>query len=203
MKMTHLKAKGFTLVELLVVIAIIAALVSLATPVILTALKKAKVVSAKAVCVSLGNAIDRFESEYSYLPYEGADAPSVDTTISGGDVATAENDAFMAVLAGVEDALNYKQIEFFTLGSPKGSSESNYKDGMYVDKSAGVAQLFDAWGSRYYFILDYDLDGEIEGLDNEKVNGKLALVYSLGPEKAVPDSETTAGEWRYIPTNFK
>lgn len=196
MKITHQKAKGFTLVELLVVIAIIAVLAALSTPVIITALVKARVVSAKAVCVSLGNAVDRFESEYSYLPYDPSDsAPNADEEYK-------TEDGIMLVLAGVDDTVNTKQIKFFTLGSPKGG-DTNPRDGMVLTMTPPVAKVYDVWGEPYSITLDYDLDGIISGPDGEDVNGKLALIYSTGPDKTEPSASTTNKEWRNIPTNFK
>jgi prepilin-type N-terminal cleavage/methylation domain-containing protein len=195
MKITHQKAKGFTLVELLVVIAIIAVLAALSTPVIMTALVKARVVSAKAICVSLGNAVDQFESEYSYLPY----APGNDNPTEGTEIRT--EDGIMLVLAGVEDEVNTKQIKIFKLGSPKGGA-SNPKDGMLVTTSPPSAKLYDVWGQPYYMQLDYDLDGVVTGPDGKDYNGKLALVWSSGPDEKIP-TESLAGKWKNIPTNFK
>jgi len=191
MKITHQKAKGFTLVELLVVIAIIASLAALSTPVIMRALTKAKIVSAKAVCVSLGNAVDRFESEYSYLPTNEASEnldKEPDERSSG---------ELMAALAGVEvdSALNTKDIKFFTLGSA-----NNNADGMNVLDNTAIT--YDLWGNEYYIKLDIDLNGEIFGPHGKKVNGKLALVYSSGPDETIPEG-TTNKEWKIIPTNFR
>lgn len=203
MKMTYHKAKGFTLVELLVVIAIIASLATLATPVILKALTKAKIVTAQNICVSLENAVDRFENDYSYLPFGGGgEAPSEDLELTDQ-----ENDDFMAVLAGIEDEVNYKQNEYFSLDEPKGTNESNYKDGMHIDKNAMKAQLFDAWGERYYFILDYDLDGEIDHPfeSNTQIYSKKVLVFSSGPDGPANGRPTTGATnkvLKTIPSNF-
>ncbi|NWK57323.1 prepilin-type N-terminal cleavage/methylation domain-containing protein [Verrucomicrobiaceae bacterium N1E253] len=208
MKRTGKQVKGFTLVELLVVIAIIAALAVLAAPQIVKALVKAKVVTATNVCTSLEMAVDRFENEYSYLPYAGADAPNGDMEIEGGDNDKVTNDEFMAVLAGLDEDLNPKQMEFFNLGEPKGSNEDNYRDGMNIDKTNGVAQLFDAWGERYYFSLDYDLDGEIEHpfkTGDEYVRGKKVLIFSTGPdgpEQGVPAKGASPKVLKLIPSNF-
>ena len=197
MKITHQKSKGFTLVELLVVIAIIAVLAALSTPVIMRALTKAKIVSAKAICVSLGNAVDRFESEYSYLPSNGSPT---------GDERTQSDGDIMAALAGVEadgaTKMNFKDIKFFALGSPKGSSDASYIDGLDIDGNS--ATLYDAWGERYQMILDSDLDGVIEVVvGGDEVNGKLALIYSKGPDNTDPSSATTRAAWVLIPRNFK
>jgi len=202
MKITHQKAKGFTLVELLVVIAIIAVLAALSTPVIMKALTRAKIVSAKAICVSLGTAVDRFESEYSYLPSNGS-ATGDERIQSEGDV--------MAALAGEEadstTKMNFKDIKFFNLGAPKsGSSATTYKDGM--DITGNSVTLYDAWGGKYYLVLDANLDGKIGVFSdspanpNEVINGKLALVYSSGPKGVVPSAATTRAEWREMPANF-
>jgi len=203
MKMTNKQAKGFTLVELLVVIAIIATLASLATPVILKSLTKAKIVTSKNICVSIESAVDRFENDYSYLPFEGTDSPTEDTPAatpirSDGDL--------MAVLAGVEETVNYKKIKFFTLDAPKGV-EGSYKDGMIIkDKTA---KLYDVWGERYYFMLDYDLDGEIENPfksgDKNNIFSKKILVFSSGPdgpEKKAPEDGATNKVLKLIPSNF-
>lgn len=203
MKMTYHKAKGFTLVELLVVIAIIASLAVLATPVILKALTNAKIVTAKNICVSIESAVDRFENDYSFLPYgDPASTPSSDTELS-----TAENDELMAILAGVEEDVNYKQNKYFTLGEPKGTNDSNYKDGMHIDKDNQTAQLFDVWGERYYFILDYDLDGEIDHPfeANETINSKKILVFSTGPDgpdNGKPPVGAANKVLKRIPSNF-
>lgn len=205
MKTNHAQAKGFTLVELLVVIAIIASLATLATPVILKALTKAKIVTAKNICVAVESAVDRFESDYSYLPYD----PSIGTPDS--DTSSAQpirsDEEFMAVLAGVEKEVNFKKIKFFSADTPKGTDETNYKDGMAI--KGETAKLYDAWGQPYYFLLDYDLNGEIEnpfksGSDNH-IFGKKVLVFSTGPdgpEKGQPADGSTNKVLKLIPSNF-
>lgn len=180
MKIKTKQNGGFTLVELLVVIAIIAILAALSTPAIMGALKKAKIVRASGVCTSFEVAVNNFENEYNYLPYSGGGtAPSED------DDAIRSDEDIVAVLAGVEEDLNFKQIRFFETGAPKGNSDANYKDGMKLDKAGGTAKLYDAWGETYYISMDYDLDGELDdpfgGVD--KITGKKCLIFSTGPDK--------------------
>lgn len=182
MKNTYPKVKGFTLVELLVVIAIIASLAVMATPVILKSLTKAKIVTAQNVCVSLESAVDRFENDYSFLPYDPDSAPD-----GSDDTPEYQTDStLMAVLVGVEKeegALNYKFTEYFSLNEPKGTA-GNYKDGLKVDRTGNTALLYDAWGQPYYMAFDFNLDGYIEHpFDSTKeLSGKKVLVYSLGPD---------------------
>lgn len=200
MKINNKQARGFTLVELLVVIAIIATLAVMATPVILEAMVKAKVVNGKNICVALEGAIDRFESDYSYLPYDpNSSVPESDTS-SGNTIRTDSN--FMSVLAGVEENVNFKQNRYFETNEPKGSNTSNYKDGMIVEGDR--ARLYDAWGEAYHILIDYDLDGVMDNpfKSGKEVTGKKALVYSTGPEKKRPTSNATNKVLKHIPSNF-
>ncbi len=203
MKTTSQQSKGFTLVELLVVIAIIASLAAMATPAIMGAMKKAKVMTAKNICVSLENAVDRFESDYSYLPFEGS-TPNVDTEVfTAGDSFNGKGPSdLMAVLAGLDDDINPKRIKYFTLNEPKGGKNS-YKEGMHVDTTAKTAELYDPWGSPYSMTFDYDLDDEINSPFSVKaVSGKKVLVYSIGPDKVKPRVGMSNKEKKWIPRNF-
>ncbi len=174
---TKQKNRGFTLVELLVVIAIIAVLSAMATPAIMGALKKAKIVKSNGVCTSFEMAVNNFESEYNYLPFGGATAPSAD------DESIRSDDKIVAVLAGREDDLNFKEIRFFELNKPKGKSAGNYKDGLRIE--GANAELYDPWGETYYISIDYDLDGELTDPygGTDKITGKKCLIYSNGADK--------------------
>jgi len=191
MKLPQKISKGFTLVELLVVIAIIAVLAALATPAIMKALQKASIAKAKGICSNFEIAVNNFESEYNHLPFEGTDPPSDDNSPYKSD--TSE---IVSILAGAEDpdssnAQNFKGIRFFELGEPKGTSASNYKNGMKI--TGNNAQLYDPWGidtqkagsGVYHIIFDYNYDGKIKNpLDSSKdVGGKKVIVYSYGPDK--------------------
>ena len=182
MKLTYKKSKGFTLVELLVVVAIIATLAAIATPITLSAIKKAQITESRSVCVAFEAAVDNFEAEYNYLPFNGGgQAPTRDTD----DAPIRSDEDIVAVLAGVEDELNFKQIAFFEYREPKsGTNRTNYKNGMAVDDQAGTALLYDPWGEPYYIVMDYDLDGRVDNpLDrSEEISTKCAI-YSLGKDK--------------------
>lgn len=195
MKLHNKTNRGFTLIELLVVIAIIAILATLAAPAILNQLKKAKIVKSSGVCTAFETAVNNFESEYNYLPYSGASSPDADRDLRS-------DDDVMSVLAGVEDSVNFKKIKFFTLGEPKGSSESNYKDGMYVSSTA--AKLYDPWGEPYYITLDYNMNGQVAhpykggGDESDDAIRKKAICWSSGPDKEHGDTKKN----RDNPSNF-
>ena len=200
----HKNTKGFTLVELLVVIAIIAILASLSAPMIMKAMVKTKILAATNISTSLGSAVDRFESDYSYLPFEGS-SPTEDTEVTSSALSGGPAD-IMAVLTGVEKDVNFKKIAYFSLDAPKGAAGA-YKDGMLVDKSGKTAELYDPWGGPYYMIFDYDLDDEIDHpFDPTKtLSGKKVLIYSAGPdgdEKGKPTASSTPKELKLIPSNF-
>ena len=173
MKIRTKAAKGFTLVELLVVIAIIAGLAALSSPVVMKQLTKAKIVKAQQACMTLNLAIEQFDNDYNFLPYSGG-APSSDETVRS-------DSSFMNIMCGIEDQINYKQTKFFTYNDAKGGPGS-YTDGLHI--SSNQAELYDPWGQLYYITLDYDLDGEITNpmKKSNTVNGKLAVIYSKGPD---------------------
>ena len=189
MKLTHQKHKGFTLVELLVVIAIIAVLAAIATPVTVRTIVKAKITKSKTVCTALAGAVDNFETEYNYLPFGEGEPPTQDN-----DAPIRSDDHLMAVLAGVEEDLNFKQIRFFETAEASGN-----KDGMVIDKSAQIATLYDPWGELYYIFMDYDLDGGVDHPFDEgaTISGNSA-VFSIGPDGKSGSLKTN----RDNPTSF-
>jgi len=178
MKLKTKLSKGFTLIELLVVIAIIAVLATMATPAILRALTKAKITKAKGVCKAFEVAVNNFESEYNYLPFDGGgNAPDADLEGDQG------NDGLMAVLSGREDQVNFKQIKFF-----QQPNATNKKDGMLITGTGtgSTVELFDPWGQKYYVSIDYDLDDELtDPFGGDVIQGKKVLIWSKGPDNAI------------------
>lgn len=174
MKVIYKKNKGFTLVELLVVIAIIAVLAGIATPAILSGLKKAKITKAVSICSAFENAVENFEREYNYLPYGGGgNSPTTDEELRS-DAAG----GLVAVLAGADDDLNFKKIKFFDTDEATAN-----RDGMDVDFTAGTATLYDPWGETYFIIVDYDLDDRVEDpFDEDAEIARSVVIYSLGPD---------------------
>ncbi len=77
---------GFTLVELLVVMGIIAVLVSILVPVVNSARRSAYAADSRNQIKNLGNAIDRYYSDFSAYPgpYSNADLASAPSGVSNG-----------------------------------------------------------------------------------------------------------------------
>ena len=200
--MTHSQAKGFTLVELLVVIAIIASLAAMATPVIMKALTKAKIVTAKEICVSLENSLNRYYDDNNSLPFDGGNDAYDDTEV--GTPIRSDGD-LMAILAGVKKDEYDKKTAYFNTGEPTGSNEDSYKGGMKIEGQ--TAKLYDPWGETYYILLDYDFNEMIENPfdtgDGNEIHGKRALIFSTGPERQVPESGATNRVLKEIPSNFR
>lgn len=182
MKYTIKANRGFTLVELLVVIAIIASLAALSAPVILKAKEKAKRVSATNACNAIEVAVDQFENDNNFLPYEG-DSPSTDN-----GTGYRSDQEIMNVLTGKEDLVNFKEKIYFTFNDAKGGP-GNYFDGLNVTDSK--AELYDPWGNPYLLFFDYDLDGEITNPEDPRknVNGKNVAVYTKGADQKSGNKE--------------
>lgn len=176
MKYTTKSNRGFTLVELLVVIAIIASLAAIATPVIFKAKAKATRMKAVNACKAVEVAVNSFENDYSFLPYEGS-SPSEDN-----GAAIKSDQGIMNVLTGKDREVNFKQKEYFEYKTAKGGPGS-YFDGLNITGSQ--ASLYDPWGNPYLLFFDYDFDGEIINPENSKetVNGKVVAVYSKGADE--------------------
>ena len=151
-----------------------------------------KLVKSKGVCKAFEVAVNNFENEYGYLPY-GASMKDPKK-----DLSFRSDSDFMAVIAGREDAVNFKQIRFFAQPLPKGNHKSNYQDGMHVDGQNVF--LYDPWGNPYYVIIDYDGDKRIQHpyKKGEVITGKMALIYSAGPDGKIG----TKKENRDNPSNF-
>lgn len=176
MKLKTKLSKGFTLIELLVVIAIIAVLAALSTPAIIGALNKAKIAKSKGVCQAFEVAVNNFENEYNYLPYDGGgNAPDSDL------LEQQSNDGLMSILAGREDQINFKQIKFFQQPNAKAK-----KDGMLI--TGNNVELFDPWGQKYYVSMDYDLDDELpDPFGGSDIQGKKVLIWSKGADNLAGD----------------
>jgi len=183
-----------------VVIAIIAILATMATPAIMRALQKAKIVRVSAICKGFETAVDGFENEYNYLPYGSADYPTTEDELSDN-----HNDVLIACLAGVNEDLNFKGNKYLELDEPSGSSDATYKDGMHVDRAGGTAALYDPWGDRYHIVLDYIQDPD-DGIEHpydtsERLRRKV-IIFSYGPDGQVATDSIRDSKNKDNPSNF-
>ena len=147
------KSKGFTLVELLVVISIIATLGALSYGPIMKQIENSQVLKATKVCNDLVAAIDNFQIDYGYLPYEGAAYVPTDALIETD--ATAGID-FLNVLIGNNININDRGISYFDADQADGVT-----DGLVLNQAGNILSLVDKWGNPYSILLDYDQNGMI------------------------------------------
>ena len=173
MKRNH--TKGFTLIELLVVIVIIAILVALLFPAIKTVILKAEVNQARADIKVIETAVRSYINEYGKVPTTLQGQP--DSSCVFGGVSGNDNSAIIRVLLAQETAtppLNPRGIVFLQKPSRKGAVDGNYN-------------VFDPWGTQYYFAFDCNYDNTFSGLSliGTNYNGQAGpvVISSLGPDR--------------------
>lgn len=184
---TSSSRKGFTLIELLVVIAIIAVLAAAGFAGGNAAMQKARKVTAQAAATSVATAIDQFYTEYSSLP----DVSGSPMRTDGGDGVKLLN-----ILAGLEtgtDIENDRKVRFLSLKEAKNGN----RDGVVFDGSgSAITGLYDPWGEPYYIVIDDDYDEKLTvtpggSIQQAKLNGRRAAVYSLGVKNSGDASSST------------
>jgi len=161
------------LIELLVVILIIAVLASAGTAAALSALERARKVTALSTATAVETAVNNFFTEYGSLPKDG----TADLILS-----TNTDTAFLNALLGQDTTLNTRAIRF--LNAKEGKSN---KDGMiYGADGKSAAGLYDPWGGPFHVVLDLDYDEEITPTPSAgtspKLNGRRVAIWSNGAD---------------------
>ena len=159
--------RGFTLVEMLVVIGMIAALAGISFPVYKGIQKRVEKQQFDMMLSSYQKAVDNFQTEYNYLPYNGSQYPNNEDMLwdTRGDI-----EAITIALVAPENApanCNFKKIRFFEYREPDGGP-GTYKNGLLITDT--TAKLYRPW---YYadgtpsefrrLVLDYNGDGRVWG----------------------------------------
>jgi type II secretory pathway pseudopilin PulG len=142
-----------------------------------SAVKKAKILRARATANSLENAVDQFYREYGVLP---GSAKLVSDTVS--ETSGPEGQQLLSILMGKESGpifQNPKHLPFFS-----GKPGTRGKNGL-IDLPSGLSELIDPWGNPYHLILDGDGDEALtppaDSGSPTVVKGCRVRVYSLGP----------------------
>ena len=203
---THVsKAKlysGFTLVEILVVIAMIASLAALSIPAYKGFVNKAKKQKVQVIIAGMEQAVDNFETEYNYLPYEQAAYPADDSVynwINSGGISR-----FLGILMGLESTKNFKQIKFLELPEAKGngpggttaSGPHGYYDGVVIN--GAIATLYSPSGMSYAVRIDHNLNGEVA---NPHIGWPTSTPMQTGHRAIFYTVEGTTWDKAYFITN--
>jgi prepilin-type N-terminal cleavage/methylation domain-containing protein len=139
--------RGFTLIELLVVIGIVAILAGVATPILITVMRKGYESQARNMMEGLKVAIEGYKAEYNHYPN-----PDNNPTTGNQPIDTMKDTGLIACLmgsSGTSSSLgskpNPRNIQFYNPPIAK-----NGKNGF--DSTTG--NLYDPWGSPMWVLMD-------------------------------------------------
>ena len=173
------KRPGFTLIELLIVITIIAILATIIFAGGNYAIKKARIAQAQKIAVDVANACTNFESEYNRMPIP---------TGAGTDWVGDTSEALTAILAGLDDTINKKEIDF--LDGVEQASGSPPAGGIDYLTNEAAPVIYDPWSNFFVVHLDGNYDKEVENPEDstQTLYNTRAAVLSKG------EDNTAAGQ---------
>lgn len=164
----NLNYQGFTLIELLVVVAIIGLLAGLLFPAVSGVLKKSKTATAQTEVKSIEGALNAYYSDYGKFPMDNGVADKVYGGSSG-------NNAIVAALRGLDNALNPRRINYLEVASKS------------LD---GSGNMIDPWAGNYRIAVNTDFNTTlVTGITN--LSARNVAVWSEGN----PDGGTRIVSW--------
>lgn len=154
--------EAFTLVELLVVIAIIMIVAGILTPVVIQAMKRAELSTARQDMATIAAAIRAYQREYAVMPagnsvgygdhlFVGKEGDPINNPIRHTRV--------MNILRAIDTTYNPRRVVFLELpdsamtGTDRRGEQYTPADGYYLDP----------WGNPYMIVMDLDGDNTIGG----------------------------------------
>ncbi len=163
---------GFTLIEMLVVIAIIAILAGLLFPAINKALLQAKKAKARTEAANFASAIALYFNDYGRMP--------VPITVQG--LNTDEVSTYFT------EAISRSVVQTLTAtdAGDNAGHALNPRQKIYLSVDGGDVNgsFLDPWGTQYRVILDRNLDGKVEYLNETNYEHRdKVVVVSAGPSR--------------------
>jgi len=148
--------RAFTFIELLVAMTLVAILASIAYPVIISIMERARKTQAKNDLTQIVTAVNGYYTEYGKYPL----APDDSTIASNADLFFTLRAVAAAGSANANDAANPRKIVFI---QPPDSKVSNPALAG-IDPTASSPTFgawFDPWGSQYQIRIDGTYDNQI------------------------------------------
>jgi prepilin-type N-terminal cleavage/methylation domain-containing protein len=160
-EMTHMRAKGFTLIELAVVLAIIAVLAAVLTPVVTNYLEQARIARAMTDAKVIADAVRLYHRDVGLYPIYD----STTTTLGTAKVVLATTDGAAASIPGSGDGNDWTGKTVTTgidtyLNTKNLGRSSTAALGKASHKPPYIGNVTsDPWGNKFYLTADNLEDG--------------------------------------------
>jgi len=205
--------RAFTLVELLVVIAILGVLAGLLTPVILAAMRKARVTETQNDIAQIGMAITTYAEQWGYVPPDQmvgpADRPNTPNEclvlLLGSELDPAESDGNIGLGDQLSGNVGKKAVIYATSKSP--AYHEFKRDRLNAYDGGNFYSFMDRWGLPYFYNAKGGAYGDPEHKSDYDLfsvgsNG-LTAQASINVRQMYDNNRISAADWNTILSDYR